>query len=267
MKYLLFTVIESDINDGHKSQWYNSQHHKISYEQEAIQCFKSWRSLNHELKDINIICINPTNIDISDSTKQIFNDLNIDYRFEYNSTCDSFKCRWYNVPYLGSLLEQEIDGILIHIDLDMTLLKPLSSKLLNLMDDELAIVGAYDDDNMMDKRNFKIYKNNYEKINVTCYIVSNAKNNFYTIWWNKLHKESQKIDPDKHWREYCDMEEHSVDILKYKDKYNIRYVDQFMLGPGYTSLIKNPELKNEICFIHAHEFQNKFKYYEEYIKC
>lgn len=264
MSYILFTTIESDNNIGHLSQWHNSQHHKISYEEEAISCFTAWRTVKHALKDIQIICINPTYIDISEPTKEKFKELNIDYRFEPNDICETFKCRWYVVPYLGMLLEEKLNknDILIHIDLDMLLMIPLNKKHLKLDKNE-TIVGAYDEDNFMDKREYAIYEKMYEQINVTCYIVSQVDTHFYETWWKILKKESDKIDQENNWREYCDMEEHSVDILKYEQNTNIKYIDHFMLGPGYSSF--ETTSFQDIKFIHAHKFQERDKLIKEYV--
>lgn len=264
MKYILYTIIESDNNIGHKSHWYDTKT-LTSYETEAIQCFDAWRNLkSNHLKDIQIICVNPTSQNISNKTLKIFKELNIDYRWDYDKYTDGFKCRYYNVPYIGSKLESEFnnDDILIHIDLDMILLQKIRDEILILNKYE-AIVGAYDNDNNFDKRSFKVY----DKLNVTCWIVSRGGyGQFYSKWWAKLKSVSRYINPENNWREYCDLEEHVVDLLKYQDGLNLKYVDEFMLGVGYTDIQKHPELANKIVFLHAHEFQNRSKYYKQFLK-
>jgi len=262
MKYILFTVVEADGNNGHLSQTdYEDEVPPISYEEEAICCFKA---LNKHLNDnIEIICFNPKINDIAEDTLTTFEELDVTYMHKHLPEADEHDCGWYNIPLVGKWLEEKCcgeDDILLHIDLDMIMVKPLPIDLLTPDKDCMAIVNG----NTIETRPWDhCYNDVFIDVPnfVTCYISSRASSKFYSIWYSRLKQISKDFDKKKYWKEYCFLEEHSVDLLKYKDRHNIKCVDGFILEDDN----KEVTLIDEIVFVHAHLYNGRTSLMNYYV--
>lgn len=252
-KYVLFLVVEPDNTTATLKfqKAYNFEElgdYIISYEKEALYCIQFWRSKKNNLRDIEIIIINPTKEELSENTLKEFKKYNVNYIKKYFPECDKYICRWNNIPIVGKWLENNTNKIIIHIDLDMFLLKSIPEKFLDIRDNELAICAAYPGNIHDDGRT----RGNYTLYSVTCFIISQPSKKFYTKWLlylEKYVKELGEFDGKK----YFDLEEHVVDIMKYENNYSIRYVTDLMLGRTYHKLEKiDNKIFPNICFIHEH---------------
>ena len=158
LKIALFAPVEGDKKD------INTRHLGVSryYEQEAIKCFKCWRHNGGWLSDIPIYAICPTRSIVSDETKRVFSDLNVTYIEHYFSETEDYDCGYWNIPLVGKWAEKNLEEeVLVKIDLDMYLIKPLPKKMFDyVIEDGLDIVGLHDSDahEYLQKLNFPQYR-------------------------------------------------------------------------------------------------------------
>lgn len=277
-KIAIYLLIEGKDNVGHTYQWYNESNTTISYEEEALKFIQAWRKNGGKYANIDIHCICPTKAKISNKTRDALKSLDVHYVHLYFKQTEFYKCSWFNVPMVGAWLESTYGSKydkLVHLDLDMTLLREPQDVMFDIEDGCIAKVAKYDDDNVADKRHI-VEEEEFAFNSVTCYTVSKPADKFFNTWWTTLQLEAAKYlnkfpnfaeDKDQ-WRDYCDLEEHAVDVMYFKDNHAIDWVDGFMVGPGYTdtSKLDTIEAVEKIHFVHAHEFQDPAKYLGLYAK-
>lgn len=139
MNIALFAPIEGDLKDINTQ----SGNYERYFEKEAIKAFKCWRQNGGWLKDIPIYAICPTKATISEETKQAFADLNVTYIEAYEPETETYLCGFWNIPLVGMWAENNLtEDVLIKIDLDMYLIKPLKPEW--FVDLDKTIVGIHD---------------------------------------------------------------------------------------------------------------------------
>ena len=126
------------------------------YEDEAIRCFKSWRKNGGWLKDIDIYCVCPSKNTIKQTTKDEFKKLNVEYVEYFDQNIFDYSSGFLTLPFVGQLFENKVNisqNILIKIDLDMQLLKPLPEEWFNEVELGYTVIGQYDVYSIRDQRN------------------------------------------------------------------------------------------------------------------
>lgn len=129
MNVAIFAPIEGDLKDINTTKVGYTRY----FEQEAIRAFRCWRASGGWLKDIPIYAMCPTGNGICDATKVVFSELNVTYIEEYLPETADFSCGFWNIPLVGQWAENNLrEDILIKIDLDMYLIRPLPERLFDL---------------------------------------------------------------------------------------------------------------------------------------
>jgi hypothetical protein len=262
----LITVIESDLINIDS----NNTHNTRLFEREAILSFSHWRNNAGIYKDIPIYAVCITKNTISKDTKDKFKELNVTYIESYQAVTESFDCGFYNKPLGCKVLEETLtEDILIHIDLDMYLMREPTIPFKNAC-------MVYDTHQLHKER---IHKNG-EVIDTynTCYMVTKRKDKIFSKWWDKLKQLDEdyildRSEFDKLYDnlEYRKLEELSFDLLSLDiEIYNI---PNSLFGETYTPLASMNKLElNNITFHHYHIYTSLVEYnwfagYREYTKC
>ena len=250
-KILLFTMIESD-NKNINNNTGNVTTPRL-YEQEAINCFTAWREKAGWLKDIEIICFCPSNNKPSSETIQKLEELKIEYIEQYLPESETMSYGFFMVPLIGKLIEEKYhDKYLIHIDLDMNIIKPLPE---TLFSDNVIMVGQYDIESSKTQRNKLGWKLPLD----TGFTISHTSTNFYYHFWNffkeSLKKENYKKDTD--WiAQGCELyflEEYIADKLYNKNILPIKAIQYYQVGEGYVSVSElSDENLSTVLFWHEH---------------
>jgi hypothetical protein len=301
MNIALFAPIEPDLKDINTTKIGYTRY----YEQEAIKSFLCWRENGGWLKDIPIYVMCPTGKNISDETKKKFYELNVTYIEEYLNETSNFDCGFWNIPLVGKWAEKNlVEDILIKIDLDMYLIRPLKKEMFDNLDK--SVVGRHGPfpasfylDKMSEK--FPEYKNFYN----TGFTITEKKSNFFhkqmealercTLSYKKntfekdfglIISEKDNDNSDNSFP-YFLLEELCVSIME-KEGVPIKPIDMFYLETDWDEIDEMKKLGmpyniNEIFFIHEHidtkidqnKIKNKLKYkktlnglkgYEFYLK-
>jgi hypothetical protein len=175
---------------------------EMYYELEAIRLFSSWRKRGGWLKDINIYALCLTGNEPSKKTQDKFKQLNVNYISDYDSITETFECGYWNIPLAGAWFEKNLsEDIIIKLDLDMILLKPLKENLFDLPVGGCA-VGAQD----KNKGNLTTtirqlpagatYRTN------TCLIISYRKSGIYQEWFRYLMELTNDYYTSTEFKEY-----------------------------------------------------------------
>lgn len=269
-KPVLYLHVESNENKG--GGGFGAGQPNKMLEEEVIRCVRSWRALGGPFKDIDILCLCMTNNPPSVKTITKLKQYNAKFNHIYCRDTNWFPAGWWATPLGGQWIEQNTDyDFIIHIDLDMLLLKTLSEEAVRVPEGYIASCAVYsdgfEDDYQMDP--------NFKKTFVTCFITSWVENEFYTKWYERMYWMGQEYqymyerefkgekpwDP-KDWWFYCNLEEHAVDVMFYNDNEPIAPVQKIQIGPsqGYESVgdMTDDELLN-VYFLHNH-FDNQEEY-------
>jgi hypothetical protein len=239
-KPVLFLVIDSN------GTVYQEVDCEINYIKELESCVKY---LSNYKDSFDIVCCNIGN-SLPQTTQIILKEcdvklLNIVLHDKIH------RCSWYNIVLVGEMLEHIYnDRVLLHIDLDMLLMKEIPNDLININPTEVKVARYFD--NGRDSN-----------IACTCFIVSYGGSKFYSYWSRYLLENSKEIQEDK---AFCEFEEKSIDLMISEQPFSntnftINYINkEFMLGNAYAH-----EFSDDIIFIHCHENQNRAKYMEIYL--
>lgn len=251
-KYALIAAIESDKKN------LNNQKNIIKidrmYEQESISCFTSWRKNADWLKDIPIYVLCPTKNTIKEETKKCFEKLNVVYIEEYHNIVEKFTSGFLNIPFVGKLFEERLtEDVLIKIDLDMNLIKPLPQ---SLVDSKQVICGQYDDYCTKQQRQLK---ENWTNPFDTGFMISNRKSGIYALWFNMVMNILEDEEKDKEWLSVKSqtgdyyLEEYVIDKIFNEKLSDIKPIQKYQIGEWYTpvSEFTDDELKN-VYFWHEH---------------
>ncbi len=178
---------------------------------------------------------------------------------------DDFTCGYWNVPISGAYMEGIImEDIIIHIDLDMILIREPTEEQLTPCQTSNAVVGInehrptamYPD--FMGKR--------YEHEANTGFILSWRKCGFYKDWWQKLRNMENKGIFNKEDPEYSIWEERVVDLMYFEDNYPILFTKNYQVN-GDVSNFSDEEIL-DILFFHGHKNmeQRNEKLWRTYLK-
>ena len=254
MEKILFTVIEGDNNNINNNTG-NVTTPRL-YEQEAIKCFTNWREKAGNLKDIKIICYAPSKNLPSEDTINALKKLNVTYIENYLKESERMEIGFFLVPLVGYKLEQEYpNDLLIHIDLDMNIIKPIPNKYF----DNKIYIGQYDNISALSQRRNVDWENPLD----TGFTISPSSSNFYKVFWEEFSDLyfNKKYKYEESW--LCQNAENGVYFLEeyVADKlYNLEIlpinpIQFYQVGEGYVEVsdITDDEL-NKVLFWHEHLF-------------
>lgn len=251
MKYALITAIEGD-HDNLNQQRGIVMANKRLFESEATKCFESWRKNAGWLKDIAIYAYCPTHNVITEKTKARFDELNVTYIEQFQPVTDTFISGFLNVPLVGMLLEDQLtEDVLIKIDLDMNIIKPLPEDLVN---SDMLVCGQYDDYCTAQQRTVaEGWANPFD----TGFTISRRDSGFYKFFFKVLL--DTMSSNDEHWEEVRAvsgdyyLEEYVMDKIYNTKLWDVRPVQKYQIGEWYTpvSEFTDDELKN-VYFWHEH---------------
>jgi hypothetical protein len=266
MKYALITMIESNENNLNSQRGITFSEKRL-YEDEAILCFKNWREKGGWLKDINIYTYCPTKNTITDKTKEEFKKLNVTYIENYREETESFFSGFLNVPLCGKIFEQTLEeDILIHIDLDMNLIRPIPEELVNsVADNKFVLVGQYDDESAKFQRRLG---EGWDNPLDTGFIISHRKSGFYKYFYEELIA-LVNTKGDERWKQHCSdqplyfLEEYVIDKAYNEGLFPVKPIKRYQIGEGYAkvSTFGDEEL-NKVLFWHEHILYEK-SYYDK----
>ena len=230
------------------------------YENEAIRCFSSWRKNGGWLKDIPIYAVCFTHNTISESTRTELEKLNVTYIEYYEKESDSYSSGFLQLPYIGKFFEKTYSinqNSLIRIDLDMTLIKPISTALVDATQYYDAVIGQYDVDSIKDQR--KPYEDCLPFD--TGFMLTDKRKCFNTFWYDtcfnsNVLNSAEWNDVKKQTGDYY-LEEFAVDYINHNKLANILSVQKYQYGEGYASIrtFTDEQLKN-LYFLHEHMYIN-----------
>lgn len=250
MNYALITAIEGDANNLNEQKGIVKT--RRLFETEAVLCFESWRKNAGWLKDINIYTFCPTHNTVTEETKKRFANLGVTYIEEYQPVTETFISGFLNVPLVGKLLEERLsEDVLIKIDLDMNLIKPLPEHLVN---SETLICGQYDDYCTAQQRTVaEGWQNPYD----TGFTISRRESGFYKFFYDILDQTMNSHDPE--WEkvravsgDYY-LEEYVMDKIVNQQLWPVKPIQRYQIGEWYTPVkeFSDSELL-EVYFWHEH---------------
>ena len=226
------------------------------YDKEALRCFSSWRKNAGELKDISIYALsfNPKEV-YPEEFNRALSDMNVKVFYDTRSHTSGFK----NEVMAGLFFERcnEVkEDIMIKIDLDMKILKPIDNFLIDKAYDEV-IVGQYDEHNAKDQRQLADGSLPFD----TSFIVSSKKMKFYELYMSTFNDSSIILSDE--WKamkmKYGDYFkiEYAVDVINKKNLMPIHPVQYYQFGEGYRSIKHfTDEQVKSIVFLHEHIYEN-----------
>lgn len=248
-KTSLFLVIEGNDNLGEglgKSE---------PLEEEAISCVIAWRTNAGVWKDIDIYVICPSRRTPSRRTINELKKLKCIYIEKYFPETEDFSCGYWNTPLACQYLEQIAGhGTLIHIDLDMKLIKKIREKYNQLnINFNYANVGA-----LYNMKEFQITDcpYNFE----SNFIITQKSMYFFREWWYTLKNMSEwykdKNLPSEQWAE---LEEFAIDKM-FLGNFSINPIKHYQVGPRYKAEHIPDEKLDNIIFIHRHSYEDNEEY-------
>jgi hypothetical protein len=249
-KYALFLV--ADNQDDNKGDIANKYCHGavLPYETELLCCIKSWRNNGGRFANIPIYVVCPTQKGISPQTVNKMTQMGAQYFHEYKPETDNYKCGYWNVPLAGKMLEHTDfikENIIIHIDLDMTLMKTPSEELFSVCQNSLAKIGINEHPPTARYPDFdgKIYPHEAN----TGFIVSWRYGGFYTAWYDRLQALTKEIDQtNPEW--YSIYEERVIDMMYFDEDFAVEFIEKYQVN-GDVSEYTDEEIMN-LFFFHGH---------------
>lgn len=239
----LVTTIENN-TDNKNSKFLGI---KRKYFDEAIKCFESW---NNYMPYIQKYAICPTRATLSSEEINQLSRLGVKYIERYFPETETFENGFINVALSTAYLENIIDeDIIIHTDLDMTLMREIPIDFFNIKSGTIRC-GKYDEEAKKSQRvDFD-----------TGFTISLKEDKFYNSYWNVIKK---LIDGDISLPQgvlYYDIEEYAMEFInkEYNDIWNIIPILKYQIGEGYPSVdfFKDEELQH-IYFWHEHLIHDK----------
>ena len=239
----LITTIENNI-DNKNSKFLGTERR---YFDEALKCFASW---NKHMPEVKKYTICPTNATLNNDEIKQLEDLGVTYIERYFSETETFENGFINVAlstaYLEDILEEDI---IVHTDLDMTLLKSIPESFFNI-NQQSAKCGKYDEESK------KCQRVDFD----TGFTISLRENRFYKFYWSIIKKLINKEIELPEGVLYYDIEEYAMELISknYKDFWKIIPMLKYQIGEGYPSIdfFDDTEIRN-IYFWHEHLVNNK----------
>lgn len=249
---LILTVENKNAINNQLTTLNNKVPEARDFEKESINCIKAWRKNGGWLKDIPIYIHCPSG-DISIETKELYNIYKVNFIHHVISEINNFEYGFINVHYSGLYLSSIIkEDILIHIDLDMELLRPLDINFFDpiLKNNYKAIIGGYQKEDYINQR-IPIYGDTLLNTDLIITVNNYSEMIYETIINNciYLNKNNSEIYSNK-FRIY-DIEEYGADKSYYQLKEYIFIRDDLIYeqGEGYH-FFKDPQ--NLPYFWHEH---------------
>ncbi len=267
MSHALILMIESsETNLGAGEHWRNEEYTKPGgepLEEEAIKCVKAWRKNAGKFKDIPIYCMCPSKRVPKDKTIRKLKEHGVVYIQEHMPITERFSCGYFNVPLGCSWLETTLhEDILIHIDLDMQIIKD-PSKLIEIPIGIDAVIGALPNE---DRKDVHIFKSDYHF--ESNFIVAWRNSDFYFKWYVEFLRLRRSFDKD--WERYAEVEEFAIDSIYLSGIKKIKPVQYYQVGSRYRAKDIPEEKLDEVYFFHAHPYEPKDeydKYMRRLLKC
>ncbi|MFA7127772.1 MAG: hypothetical protein WC136_01230 [Sphaerochaeta sp.] len=262
-KIILFTVIESDYCNTNNNFSDSGITTPRLYEQEAIKCFTQWRQKGGWLKDIPIICWCPTNNRPTLKTINKLKELGIIYIDQTIPQSFEYTVGFFHVPIVGKLLEELYPlHYLIHIDLDMNIIKPIPEVLFN----DNVYCGQYDPISQQHQRDLTVINKDWKLSMDTGFTISHTSHKFYNMYYDVFTDLLNNYKNNESWNKLnssiYNLEEFAMDILFYKQgdynlNYEIKSIIYYQLGEGYIPYDEVPKNElNNILFWHEHIYEN-----------
>jgi len=245
---LMYVVENNEDNLNNQQGVYSNQR---LYADEIILSVKAWRENGGIYKDIPIYAICPTNNTLKPEDAQKLKEMDVIYMEEYMKETENFFCGYWSVPLVGKWCEENLNfKTMIHIDCDMSLIKPLPSPIVNY---NKPICGVYDTVSVKDQRPLPEGWKTFD----TGFTISKKDSGFYTLFHNELERLTE--NPGPIWAEYChdrpqqDIEEFAMDYIYANNLIEMEYIEKYQIGEGYASVdtLDNEELNN-VYFWHEH---------------
>ena len=178
--------------------------------------------------------------------------MNVTYIEEYQPITETFISGFLNVPLAGMLLEQRLtEDVLIKIDLDMNLIKPLPEVMVN---SETLICGQYDDYCTAQQRTVKDgWSNPFD----TGFTISRRDSGFYKFFFDVLTDTMNNHDPE--WEkvravsgDYY-LEEYVMDKIYNNTMWPVQPIQRYQIGEWYTPVAEfSDDELNQVYFWHEH---------------
>ena len=255
MKNILMYVVENNETNINNKQGVYSD--KRLYEDEVISSVKSWRKNGGWLKNIDIYVVCPTKNLPEKTTIDTLKSLDVIYLEEYMEETEGFECGYWSVPLVGRWMEQNIEfDNMIHIDCDMSLLRPLPLVMFTL---PVPVCGIYDINSAKDQRQLPP---GWSRPFDTGFTISSKDSKFYELFEEVLFQITEDLDPL--WVEYCsdrpfqDIEEFAMDKIYNENMMEIITVMKYQAGEGYADVdtYDDFEVRN-VYFWHEHKMNQQ----------
>ncbi len=231
VKIALVTVIEN--NEGNINSTNGHFKEQRFYADEAIKCFKSWRDKAGWLAEVNIYAICPTKNTLNDEYQEKLKELNVTYIEEYMPETETFAFGFYNVPLAMAWAEKNLtEDILLHTDLDMSVIRPLPEDIFNSALSGKVTCGQYDDNAIKDQRDTPA---NWDLPFDTGFIISRRNINFY----QEYNKQMLELLEDLGDVNPYDVEEYIIDRMHNVEEwksFDIVGIQKYQIGEGYPSI-------------------------------
>lgn len=246
-------VLVSPIEQNKSVVAWDGKTHKRYFELEAVQMVQTWRKRAGWLKDIDIVFFNVNNAAISQATIGKLASLNCQV-VNCTSQGEYHELGFLTEPLCGKIAEETLldKQILIKIDLDMQITKPLGKETIE-MAKQSVLVEQYTD---YDKKGQRPQIGDFNPFD-TCYIISSRKSGFYHQYYDLCQSDEilkseawaaqHKIDGDYF------LEEFVIDYMFKNGIGNIIPMQNDIFGEGYKSIeeMEDDEVE-KLHFFHHH---------------
>ncbi len=217
---ILALVIEDNSNNG---EWEKAE----LLEEELQLCIDAWKKIYPDMRIVGVCPSNKLPKNIPDEIEFYHHDFGYD-----------FKCGYFNIPLGLKWIEDNIEyEHILHIDLDMYLLKEINMSIEN---DEV-IIGR-----LNDKEHKSIVR--YEYTFESNFILTSKGTNFFNTWWDETMRLEKSYKNDKVF--YIEAEELAIDNMYMKNTNNIIPLIDYQFGKRYP--IQNVKNISTIYFKHQH---------------
>jgi hypothetical protein len=248
----LITVIENsqeNLGPGEAwKSWDSTNDGPEPLEEEAILCFSSWRkTADPQIRNVPIYCVCPSLRPPSDVTVKKMESLGVTYVHDHIRISDSFDCGYLNVPLGCMLLEDVIsESLLLHIDLDMTLLRrPLRE--LERRFDGGTIVGALTCNEKKPWQHVSV-PNNFE----SCFILSERGEKFFNKWFDRTMRILRDGTVPKKYE--AEIEEFAIDEMSLDG--TVRPTFKYQVGFRYDPDLLEDDDLDGVIFHHNHMYES-----------
>ena len=224
----------------------NNSLEERDFEKESIRCIKNWRLNGGWLKNIPIYIHCPS-LELSKETIQHYNDYNAVLLYNYIEDIYKYDYGFINVHYSGKYFSSILkEDILIHIDLDMELLRPLSVDFFDpiLKNNFEVMVGGYSNSDYKNQRK-PLFGNRIFNTNL---IITKSKEYSFLDFYKEMIKEYSSY-PDK--TDYY-IDETLVEKVLLNQEFNYLEQTYYEMGEGY---VNNLDTLPDIYFWEEHIYR------------